>query len=283
MKLLITGGTGFLGRRAAEHFRGLGHTVLTPGRQELDITDREQVLAWLQTHRPQWVLHTAAVSDTQACQKDPAATGRVNRDAPGYLAEACSAVGARLVFCSSDQVYSGSPRPGPHLETEALSPSPEYARQKLEAEGRCLAAAPDAVCLRLSWMYSRDSLPGEHGHLLTTLRTALRRGDAMTFPIYDRRGITPVEAVVENLPLAFGLPGGVYNFGCENTASTYATLRSCLEQLHAWEALSRLTPNEAAFADAPRDISMDCGRIRANGIRFPDTATCLMAALKENL
>ena len=282
MKLLITGGTGFLGRRAAEHFRGLGHTVLTPGRQELDITHREQVHGYLQTHRPQWVLHTAAVSDTQACQKDPAATGRVNRDAPGYLAEACAAVGAKLVFCSSDQVYSGSPWPGPHREEEILNPLPEYARQKLEAEGRCLAAAPDAVCLRLTWMYSRDSRPGEHGHLLATLLNALRKGEPMTFPIYDRRGITPVEDVIRNLPEVFGLPGGVYNYGCENTASTYATLRSCLERLQAWEAMARLTPNEAAFA-APRDISMDCRRIHANRITFPDTKTCLTAALKENL
>ena len=105
----------------------------------------------------------------------------------------------------------------------------------------------------------------------------------MTFPIYDRRGITPVEAVVENLPKAFGLPGGVYNFGCENRKSTYATLRSCLESLGRWEAIGNLTPNEVAFAAAPRDISMDCGRIHAAGIHFPDTAGCLKAALQENL
>ena len=39
MKLLVTGGTGFLGRRAAAHFAARGVQVLVPGRAQLDITE----------------------------------------------------------------------------------------------------------------------------------------------------------------------------------------------------------------------------------------------------
>ena len=64
MKLLVTGGTGFLGRRAAAHFAALGIQVLVPGRAQLDITEDASVRLWFAANRPDAVLHCAAVSDT---------------------------------------------------------------------------------------------------------------------------------------------------------------------------------------------------------------------------
>ena len=55
MKLLITGGSGFLGRRACAYFEKLGWQVLAPGHAELDITDAAGVAAWFRENRPQAV------------------------------------------------------------------------------------------------------------------------------------------------------------------------------------------------------------------------------------
>ena len=108
MKLLITGGTGFLGRRAAAHFKGLGFRVLTPSHGELDITDREAVLAWFRENRPEAVIHTAAVSDTlvprvtmaleQTGYKKIAVAGGVaaNSRIRGDLMKECEKRGVRL-------------------------------------------------------------------------------------------------------------------------------------------------------------------------------------------
>ena len=71
MTVLITGGSGFLGRRAAAYLKSLGFRILTPSHGELDITDREAVLAWFRENRPEAVIHTAAVSDTGLCQQKP--------------------------------------------------------------------------------------------------------------------------------------------------------------------------------------------------------------------
>lgn len=68
MKLLITGGSGFLGRRAAACFGTLGLQVLSPSHGELDITDEASVRSWFREHQPEAVLHTAAISDTGLCQ-----------------------------------------------------------------------------------------------------------------------------------------------------------------------------------------------------------------------
>ena len=282
MNLLITGASGFLGRRAAAYLKDLGFRVLTPSHAELDIIREDAVHTWFLEHRPDAVIHTAAISDTGLCQQDPQWSEKVNVDGCVHLAKACREVGAKLLICSSDQVYSGSALPGPHKEAEPVIPNNVYGNQKRRAEEKCLEILPETVCLRLSWMYSTRPFPGEKSHFFTRLTEALEDpAKPLTWAVHDRRGITDVEEVVKNLVPALNLPGGIYNFGSEDPVSPYETVKTVLEDLGMEEALSRLTPNEAAFAENPRDISMDLTKLRAFGITFPTTAESLLNALKQ--
>lgn len=281
MKILITGASGFLGRRAAAHFSELGYDVLTPSHDRLDITDSNSVTAWFRQHHPHAVIHCAAISDTGRCQREPEFSTRVNVTGSVSLAAACRDFGAKFVFCSSDQVYHASPLPGPHSEQEVLSPETVYARQKLLAEQQCMEICPDTVSLRLSWMYSETSLPGEHGHLLVNLRNAL----ADTFlPLcwseHDFRGITDVDAVVKNLPAALNLPADVYNFGSGNDTDMYHTMGWVFEELNLTDALKRMSLNPNA---APRDIRMDGTLTASHGIVFESTRSSLLHSLKNCL
>ena len=282
MKLLITGASGFLGRRAAAHFKMLGFQVLTPSHPELDITREDAVLQWFRENQPEAVIHTAAISDTGLCQQKPQWSETINVDGCVHLARACTETGAKLIICSSDQVYSGSALPGPHREDEPVTPNNVYGNQKRLAECKCLEILPQTVCLRLSWMYAAHRFPEERGNFLTTLKDTLEDpSKPLTWPIHDRRGITEAEEVVKNLPRALELPGGIYNFGSEDPVSPYETVKTVLKQLNLEEALARLTPNEAAFTEHPRDISMDLTKLRSFGITFPTTEESLVTALKQ--
>lgn len=281
MTILITGTSGFLGRRAAAHFSELGYETLTPSHTQLDITDKTSVTAWFRQHQPHAVIHCAAISDTGRCQREPEFSTRVNVTGSVNLAAACRDVGAKFVFCSSDQVYHASPLPGPHSEQEILSPETVYARQKLQAEQQCMEICPDTVSLRLSWMYSETSLPGEHGHLLVNLRNALTDTSLpLSWSDRDFRGITDVDAVVNNLPAAMNLPAGVYNFGSGNDTDMYHTMRWVFEELNLTDALNRMTINPNA---APRDIRMDGTLAASHGIVFESTRSCLLRSLKNCL
>lgn len=282
MKLLITGGSGFLGRRAAAHFEKLGWQVLAPSHGELEITNGAALRAWFRENHPDAVIHTAAVSDTGLCQQKPEWSEAINVTGTLNLASCCREVGAKLVTCSSDQIYFGSPVPGPHREEDPVAPVNVYGWQKLRAEQGCLEILPETVCLRLSWMYARDSAPGERGHFLTNLKAALDdETKPLTWPIHDRRGITDAAEVVANLPKALELPGGVWNFGSANHQSTYDTVRSVLEAAGRQDALARLMPNTDAFAQNPRDISMDLTKLTAAGIAFSTTAEALLRAIAK--
>lgn len=280
MKLLVTGGSGFLGRRVVAYFETLGWQVLAPGHGQLDITDAYALRAWFRENRPHAVIHTAAVSDTGACQQKPEWSETINVTGTLNLAACCREVGAKLVICSSDQVYFGSPISGPHRENEMLTPANVYGAQKLRAEQGSLEILPETVCLRLSWVYARDSDPGERAHFLSNLKGALAdENKPLTWPIHDRRGITDAADVVANLPKALELPGGVWNFGSENNRSTYDTVKAVLEVAGRQDVLARLTPNREAFAQNPRDISMDLTKLNAAGITFPTTQDALLRAL----
>ena len=280
MKLLVTGGSGFLGRRIVAYYEAKGWQVQAPSHSQLDITDRAAVLDWFREQKPEAVIHTAAVSDTGACQKDPEWSERINVAGCVHLAEACREWNAKLLVCSSDQVYFGSAVPGPHGEAEDCIPGNVYGCQKLRAEEQCLAILPETVCLRLSWMYARESLPGEHGNFFGMLTAALEdETKPISWPVYDRRGLTDVDRVVEHMEKALALPGGAWNFGSENELSTYDTVKAAFEKAGLDKGLARLGPNEEAFKGNPRDISMDGAKLKTAGILFPTTLESLVQAL----
>ena len=283
MRLLVTGGSGFLGRRTADYLKALGWQVFAPGHDRLDITKIAELRKWFREQKPEAVIHTAAVSDTGLCQREPDWSEGINVTGAVNLAELCREYGAKLVICSSDQVYFGSNIPGPHREDEVLVPGNVYGKQKLRAEQNCLEILPETVCLRLSWMYARNPLPGDHGHFLAMLQAALKEeSKPLCWPIHDRRGITDVDDVVKQLPKALELEGGVWNFGTENDSSTYDTVKAVFEELGMASALRRLMPNEEAFGDNPRDLTMDLTRLKSAGIAFPTTKEGLCRALETH-
>ena len=318
--ILITGAGGFLGSRlvrrfsagtsAAPHFPQTEPDAVSPYRvyplsgRAPDIRDAAGLLALFRQVRPDYVIHCAAVSDTGRCEREPEFSYSVNVTGAENIAIACRASGAKLIFCSSDQVYFDNVRtasPVPHRESEKLYPSGVYGRQKLEAEKRCAAACPDTVSLRLSWMYDTGKPgPEKHGNLVTTLRGLLDNPapDArLGFPVYDRRSLTDVWDVAINMEAALDLTPGVYNFGSPNPLNAYETAAVFLSLLrgasgnggnsgpapsiqHASDP--RLIPDRQRFASCPRNLQMDLEKLSLAGISFPTAQEGFVRSLSRS-
>ena len=148
MKFLITGANGQLGHELVRASIASGHEVVATSHQTLDITDESAVVLAIRTARPDVVIHAAAWTAVDACESDPEKALLVNGTATKYVADAAHAVGAHVVYISTDYVFDGN-KNSPYEEDDAPNPQSVYGSSKLAGE-RALGAT-DAI-VRIAWV-----------------------------------------------------------------------------------------------------------------------------------
>lgn len=284
MKILITGSSGFVGSRIAEYYQRK-YEVWAPSHRELDFTDEKRALEAVKSFAPKVVIHCGAISDVNACSQNPELSYAVNVQGTRYLARASAQVGARFVFCSSDQVYfrrkkleeSVSDFLMPHREDEALAPLPLYGQHKLMAEQCAFEEQPDSVILRLTWMYGKlteSELQKGRRNLLTILEEAVHAQRPVTFSETDHRGVTDVAEVACNMEAAWQLPAGIYNFGSSNDTNMYETVRQAMAAAGQENLVLK------GEGGALRNLTMDIAKLKDGGIMFSGSFEGLQAFIK---
>lgn len=146
MRILVTGSNGLLGQKLVAALRtdpqvqliatsrGADRTPEPTGYayRALDCTDAEQVMTVLREHRPDAIIHTAAMTNVDACELDPAECRKHNVQAVVNLCEAARAVDAHLIHLSTDFIFDGEA--GPYSEEDEPRPLSIYGQSKLDAE-----------------------------------------------------------------------------------------------------------------------------------------------------
>ena len=148
MKLLITGANGQLGHELVRATIAAGHEVVATSHETFDITDKLAVDAAITVARPDVVIHAAAWTAVDACESDPDKAMLVNGTATKYIADAAHAVGAHVVYISTDYVFDGS-KTSPYDEEDAPNPQSVYGASKLEGER---ALGPNDAIVRIAWV-----------------------------------------------------------------------------------------------------------------------------------
>lgn len=155
--ILVTGASGLLGATVltAAHNRGWEiagtyreHPIRLSGATigQADLCRAEQVRELLRAVRPEWVVHCAAVTDVDWCERNPDATWAINVRAAGDVARAAAEVGAGIVYVSTDSVFDG--QRGGYTEDDEPAPLNVYARNKLAGERAVSENAARAIILR---------------------------------------------------------------------------------------------------------------------------------------
>ena len=149
-RLLLTGGSGFLGRALLRAAAGTDWEVTAPSHADLDVRDLGALGPLVRSLRPAAVIHAAYVRDgAEAWSTIVAGSSAV--------AEAADEVGARLVHLSSDALFAGRPRP--YREDDEPDPVHDYGRAKAVAERSVAERSPGAVLVRTSLLYGDAHSP----------------------------------------------------------------------------------------------------------------------------
>ncbi len=152
MKVLITGANGMLAGAAIENCRAVGDEVCALSRQELDVSNGEEVFLAFETVRPEAVLNCAAYTDVDGAESSVEACYAANADGPENLALASKKYDAAFVTISTDYVFDGLKT---DFYTQRDTPNPQgvYAKSKLEGEIRVKNAYARAIVVRSGWIY----------------------------------------------------------------------------------------------------------------------------------
>jgi dTDP-4-dehydrorhamnose reductase len=173
--MLVTGGTGYLGRALEPIASAAGWTVISVGSTDADIRDPVAVDRLTQRARPDVVVHTAYVKDA------PAATA-VIVDGTANVARAAVAAGARLLHVSTDVVFDGQAG-RPYCERDPPTPVTDYGRAKAESERVVASTAPTALVVRTSLIYGGPHGPSSSYEIAAHDPTATFYSDEVRCPI----------------------------------------------------------------------------------------------------
>jgi dTDP-4-dehydrorhamnose reductase len=183
--VLITGGTGTLGRAFARtcEARGIAYKLLT--RRDMDIADPESVEKKIKEFKPWAVINGAGYVRVDDAENDDERCYRENTLGAEILAKACNKNGISFLTFSTDLVFDGN-RPI-YDETAPVSPLNVYGRSKAEAERRVMEVCPSALIARTSGFFG----PWDEYNFLTQAlkswssgQAVVAAGDVIVTPTY---------------------------------------------------------------------------------------------------
>jgi dTDP-4-dehydrorhamnose reductase len=171
-RILVTGGSGQLGTELLPRLARFA-TVIAPGRQALDLTS-DEVIPRIIALQPTHVVHAAAATDVERCEREPAWAQAVNAEGTRRVAEACRALRAWLLYVSTDYVFDGT-KTSPYVETDPPAPLNVYGQSKRDGEVQVQAIAPRWAIVRTAWVYGHTGR-----NFVETILKRLQAGDHLT-------------------------------------------------------------------------------------------------------
>lgn len=219
MKILITGGKGMLGRTLQESFKD--DEVIIADLPECDITDRSSIAAFFAEADPDVVIHTAAMTNVDGCEANSELAYKINEEGTRNVAIVSAAMNARLIAISTDYVFSGELDEGRESWNEEDTPRPRtvYGASKFAGEEMIRALYPEAVVLRVAWLYGAGGPSFVH----TMVKLLSSEGEAVKV-VNDQFGNpTSAKAVADVIKFIISKPSveGTVHATCEGVASWY--------------------------------------------------------------
>ncbi|CAN5419878.1 dTDP-4-dehydrorhamnose reductase [soil metagenome] len=159
----------------------------------IDLDDEAAVASLFATVQPELIVQCAGVCDVENCETSPEFAWTVNVEAMRVLL-AHTPAGCRIVYCSSDHVFSGDT--GPYDETSPTDPLSVYGRTRVAAE-QLMLARPNTLIVR-SGPWIGPSATGRNGHL-DWLRYRHARGLPMTVIADEARCVVWAEEAAERV------------------------------------------------------------------------------------
>jgi dTDP-4-dehydrorhamnose reductase len=274
MKLLVTGGTGQLGR-ALTRLGSDQFEIVALGSSEVDVRNFYAVRAATSEIRPDLVIHAGAMTDVDGCERDVANAFRINALGSQNIAAVTAAENIPLAYISTNFVFNGE-ADRPYTEFDAPDPISVYGASKLAGEWAVQSLNPRHYIVRTAMVYDETGR-----NFVNSMLRLTSRHPKLTV-VNDQFG-NPTYAG----DLAFGLlqlikqPAyGIYHLTNTGTASWYEWSRKVFE-LASIDTIVQPIPASQfeRAATPPANGALDNLSAAALGITLPDWQDALARCL----
>lgn len=269
MKVLITGSHGQVGHCLVEQLSKRSDVeVIAYDRDQLDITNEQQVKTVIGELKPNVIINAAAHTAVDKAETDIDMSYAINRDGPLYLAQSAQKIDALLLHISTDYVFDGD-KPAPYIETDTPNPKGVYGKSKLEGEEAVANHCSRYAILRTAWVF------GEHGSnfVKTMLRLGKERselaviGDQFGGPTYAGDIAIALISMMDRFEIKE--QSGIYHYAGEPHVSWYQFAKSIFESavengvLKTSPIVNEITAEQYPLpAPRPSNSRLECSKIK---------------------
>jgi dTDP-4-dehydrorhamnose reductase len=185
MNIIVTGANGLLGQHLVTALVKFGYGMLALGKGEcrikdftgkyldLDITDGVAVREVIVSHKPDLIIHAAAMTNVDECEKDKQECYNVNVTATRFLIDAAKEVQSKIIYLSTDFVFDGMT--GPYKEQDIMSPVNYYGSTKVAAEKAIMESDLRWAIVRTVLVYGQ-TVEGTRTNIINWVKSSLEQG-----------------------------------------------------------------------------------------------------------
>lgn len=267
MKILITGGTGQLGRDCTKVL-GKSHDVASVGSKSLDIADRTAVNAFVEALQPDVILNCAAFTGVDDCETEKELAWKVNVEGPKNLASAAGERGARIIHVSTDYVFDGKkPIPEYYTENDNTHPISYYGLTKLEGEKVVCKETDRYSIIRTAWLYGANG----QNFLKTMLRLALGDPEREIKVVHDQFGSPTWSCrLAEQIATVMDADvNGLFHATSEGYCTWYELAATFLDEMEVSNAFVPCTTRDYPTpAERPANSILENQRLKDEGLNI---------------
>lgn len=271
--ILITGGNGQLGTELRYLLREQELEFVATDAQELDITDAQATMTYIKELAPELIYHCAAYTAVDKAEAEGKEIDeQVNVDGTRNVALAAKAVGATVVYISTDYVFDGTKKDGEYQVDDTPNPQNEYGRTKLLGEQVIQEILEEYYIIRTSWVF------GQYGHnFVFTMQKLAETRDTLTVvnDQFGRPTWTRTLAEFMTFVIAKKAPFGVYHLSNDGVCSWYDFAKEILKDTKNVTVLPVTSAEFPQKAKRPQYSVMDLGKAKELGFVIPSWQNAL--------
>ena len=267
MKILITGAKGMLAKAVINKLKDENQLICTDS-QELDITDKNMVMEYVEKEKPEYIINCAAYTAEDKAEEEEELAEKVNSEGPKNLAIAADKYNCILVHISTDYVFNGDLDINKtYKENDKTLPVTVYGKTKKEGEDNIIQNSSKYYILRTAWLY------GEGNNFVRTMLKLSKEKEELNVvndqhgsPTYTEDLASIIKQIIDKK-----IPYGIYHTTNIGYTTWFDFTKKIFELSNISCKVNPVTSEEFVRpAKRPKNSKLSKDKILEEGITIPD-------------